>query len=89
MNWNEAFGEAAVRRVKADVRHICDQIPSRLAGSEAGKRMAEYSAAGLRAAGLEATVYEIPGLVSFPERGRLALHDHRLRPLGGPLRRRW
>ncbi len=74
MNWNEAFGEAAVRRVKADVRHICDQIPSRLAGSDAGRRMAEYSAAGLRAAGLEATVHEIPGLVSFPERGRLALH---------------
>lgn len=74
MNWNEEFDTAAVQRVRDDVHRICNEIPSRLAGSEAGRRMAEYSAARLRDAGLDATVHEIPGLVSFPRRGRLLLH---------------
>ncbi len=74
MNWSQEFDAAAVQRVRDDVRHICDEIPSRLAGSDAGRRMAEYSAARLRDAGLDATVHELPGLVSFPERGRLQLH---------------
>jgi hypothetical protein len=73
MDWNQEFDTEAVERVREDVRRICDDIPSRLAGSDAGRRMAEYSAAGLRAAGLEATVHELPGLVSFPRRGRLVL----------------
>jgi hypothetical protein len=73
MDFRDAFGEAAVARVRADVQWICDEIPSRLAGSEAGERMAQYSAAVLRAAGLDATVHEIPGLVSFPKRGRFRL----------------
>ncbi len=54
--------------VKAHVEHITTNIPSRLAGSANAKRMAEYSAAALRKSGVEATVHEMPGLVSFPDK---------------------
>ena len=57
--------------VKAHVEHITSQIPSRLAGSPNGKRMAEYSAAALRHAGVAAQVHELPGLVSFPEKAQM------------------
>ena len=39
---------------KAHIEHITTQIPSRLAGSANGKRMAEYSAAALTKAGVDA-----------------------------------
>jgi hypothetical protein len=57
-----------VENVRANIEHICEKIPSRLAGSENGRRMAEYSAAALRAVGVASTVHTLPGLVSFPER---------------------
>ena len=53
-------------RVRAHVEHITTQIPSRLAGSENGRRMAEYSASALKDVGVSAQVFELPGLVSFP-----------------------
>ena len=56
--------------VQAHVEHITTEIPSRLAGSANGKRMAEYSAAALTKAGVSARVHEMPGLVSFPGAGR-------------------
>ena len=34
-----------VENVRANIEHICEKIPSRLAGSENGRRMAEYGAA--------------------------------------------
>jgi hypothetical protein len=52
--------------VRAHVEHITTQIPSRLAGSENGRRMAEYSASALKKSGVSAQVFELPGLVSFP-----------------------
>lgn len=58
-------------RVRADVERITTEIPSRLAGSENGRRVAEYSRDALRAAGIEAEVQETPGLVSFPGKGEL------------------
>lgn len=61
----------SVERVRADVERITTQIPSRLAGSENGRRMAEYSRDALRAAGVPAEVQETPGLVSFPGKGEL------------------
>src|SRR5262245_42423408 len=57
--------------VKAHVEHITTQIPSRLAGSANGKRMAEYSAAALPREGVSARVHEMPAPVSFPEQGEL------------------
>lgn len=61
----------SVERVRADVERITTQIPSRLAGSENGRRMAEYSRDALLAAGVQAEVQETPGLVSFPGKGEL------------------
>src|SRR4051812_988941 len=52
--------------VRGHVEHITTQIPSRLAGSENGRRMAEYSSAALKRSGVSAQVFEMPGLVSFP-----------------------
>ncbi len=57
--------------VKVHVERITADIPSRLAGSINGRRMAEYSAAALTAAGVAAKIHEMPGLVSFPDKGQL------------------
>lgn len=57
--------------VRAHVEHITTQIPSRLAGSPNGKRMAEYSRDALAKAGVPAQIYELPGLVSFPEKAEM------------------
>ena len=57
--------------VKAHVEAITTGIPSRLAGSPNGKRMAEYSAGALTKAGVSAQVHEMPGLVSFPEKAEM------------------
>lgn len=62
-----------VDNVRADVEHITQKIPSRLAGSENQRRMAEYSAAKLKAAGIDANVFHVPGLVSFPEKAELKI----------------
>ena len=66
---------AAVKaaNVQADVEHITTKIPSRLAGSENGRRMAEYSAEALGKAGVAAKIYEMPGLVSFPEKAEMRI----------------
>ena len=60
-------GAVSADRVRAHVDHITTQIPSRLAGSENGRRMAQYSASALTDSGVSAQVHELPGLVSFPE----------------------
>ena len=57
--------------VKAHVAHITTELPSRLAGSPNGRRMAEYSAAALAKSGVTAKVHEMPGLVSFPEKAEM------------------
>jgi hypothetical protein len=57
--------------VKAHVERITSDIPSRLAGSANGKRMAEYSASELTKAGVSAKIHELPGLVSFPEKAEM------------------
>ncbi|HEX5505958.1 MAG TPA: hypothetical protein VFW96_25295, partial [Thermomicrobiales bacterium] len=61
-----------LREVSADnawesVRHITATIPSRLAGSEHARRMAEFARQRLRDAGVASELHEFPGLVSFPE----------------------
>jgi hypothetical protein len=57
--------------VRAHVEHITTTMPSRLAGSENARRMAEYSAAALGKVGVSATVFEMPGLVSFPDKAEM------------------
>ena len=71
MSEENVVSAVSAANVKAHVEHITTEIPSRLAGSANGKRMAEYSAAALTKAGVSATVLEMPGLVSFPEQGEL------------------
>jgi Peptidase family M28 len=65
--------ELSADNVRAHVEHIALEIPSRLAGSENGRRMAEYSAKALRDAGVGAEVHELPGLVSFPGRAEFRI----------------
>jgi hypothetical protein len=60
------LSEVSGDRARAHVRHIGEQIPSRLAGSPNCERMAAYALRELQAAGVEAIRYEYPGLVSFP-----------------------
>jgi hypothetical protein len=71
MSEQSILASLSVDNVRAHVEHITQKIPSRLAGSENGRRMAEYSAAALRAAGVGAAVQDLPGLVSFPDRAEL------------------
>jgi hypothetical protein len=71
MSEESVVAAVSAANAKAHIEHITTQIPSRLAGSPNGKRMAEYSAAALTKAGVEARVHEMPGLVSFPEKGEM------------------
>lgn len=49
------------------IEQITSEIPSRLAGSENSRRMAEYSRDRFAEAGLDVRLHEFRGLVSFPE----------------------
>jgi len=69
-------GKSVVEAVRAEnvrdrVRVICEQIPSRLAGSENGRRMAEFNAEAMRSVGVAAEVRTLDALVSFPRPGKL------------------
>ena len=68
MSERDILHALSVDNVRAHVEHICEHIPSRLAGSENQRRMAEYSLKSLRESGVEACIFNIPGLVSFPEK---------------------
>jgi len=63
--------DVSADRVRAHVEHITANIPSRLAGSENARRMAQYSAAALTGEGIAARVLEMPGLVSFPDKAEM------------------
>src|SRR5215217_7374453 len=67
MSEERVVGAVSADEVRGHVERITTTIPSRLAGSENGRRMAEYSAAALTKSGVPARVFEMPGLVSFPE----------------------
>ena len=71
MSEQSILNALAVDNVERTTIHISDHIPSRLAGSENGRRMAEYSRDRMAAEGIEARVHEFPGLVSFPGAARL------------------
>ena len=71
MSRNAILAAVSAANVRKHVEHITTTMPSRLAGSANAKRMAEYSLEQLRAAGAEARMHELPGLVSFPDKGEL------------------
>ena len=67
MSREQVVAEASAQNVRANVERIVREIPHRAAGAPNGKRMAEYSRDAMRALGLEATMHELPAVVSFPE----------------------
>ncbi len=60
--------EISAKNVRANVEKIVRDIPHRAAGSDNGRRMAEYSRDAMLKAGLtDVKIYELPAIVSFPE----------------------
>ncbi|MEM0908938.1 MAG: M28 family peptidase, partial [Pseudomonadota bacterium] len=60
--------------VRTHVEAIVTDIPHRAAGSENGRRMAQYSCDAMKAAGVAATqIHELPAIVSFPEHAECRL----------------
>ncbi len=73
MSREQVVAEASAQNVRANVERIVREIPHRAAGAPNGKRMAEYSRDAMRALGLEATMHELPAVVSFPEHAELRI----------------
>ena len=58
----------SAKNVRANVEKIVREIPHRAAGSENGRRMAEYSRDAMKAIGVDdVAIHELPAVVSFPE----------------------
>ncbi|RIK47343.1 MAG: hypothetical protein DCC58_00070 [Chloroflexi bacterium] len=67
MPFQDILQSLSLDRAWQHLETITTDIPSRLAGSENARRMAEYADAEQRAAGLASRTTTFPGLVSFPE----------------------
>ncbi|MCX7142751.1 MAG: M28 family metallopeptidase [Proteobacteria bacterium] len=68
MSKQQVVAEVSAKNVRAHAERIVKDIPHRAAGSENGRRMAEYSRDAMLAAGVSDTVmHELPAIVSFPE----------------------
>ncbi len=67
MPLDDILREVSVDNAWDHIEHITEQIPTRLAGSENSRRMAEYAYETFGKAGLSSQMHEFPGLVSFPE----------------------
>lgn len=67
MALDDVLREVSVENAWRHIEHITGQIPSRLAGSENSRRMAEYAYHVFQEAGLDSSMHHFPGLVSFPE----------------------
>ena len=82
MSEQQILSELSVDNIRKHVRHIVETMPSRLSGTPNAARMAEYSAAELKRAGVAARVETIPGLVSFPREAELTIlaPEHRVLP---------
>lgn len=68
MSKAEVVAAVSAANVRANVERIVRDLPHRAAGSENGRRMAEYSRDAMKAVGVdEVTIHELPAVVSFPE----------------------
>lgn len=68
MSREAALADVSAERVKEDVERIVTDIPHRAAGSDNGRRMAEYSRDAMRRNGIDQVeIHELPAIVSFPE----------------------
>src|SRR4051812_20446633 len=72
MTEDAILSSVSAARVRGHVETITTEIPSRLAGSDNARRMAQYSRDALQEVGVAAEICDLPGLVSFP--GRAELH---------------
>lgn len=73
MTLEKILNEISVDNAWSHIKHITKNIPSRLAGSENSRRMAEYAYETFQSAGLESRMHEFLGLVSFPEAAQVRL----------------
>lgn len=68
MSKAQVIEEISAKNVRVHVERIVREIPHRAAGSENGRRMAEYSRDAMREVGVtDAVIHELPAIVSFPE----------------------
>lgn len=68
MSKTQVIEEISAKNVRAHVKKIVREIPHRAAGSENGRRMAEYSRNAMLEVGVtDAVIHELPAIVSFPE----------------------
>jgi hypothetical protein len=67
VSFEDILRDVSVDNAWRHIEHITERIPSRLAGSDNSRRMAEYAAEVFTAAGLQSQMDEFLGLVSFPE----------------------
>ena len=67
MSIESILNEISVDRAWSHLEHITQNIPTRLAGSENSRRMAEYANEQLAQQGLTSRMHQFQGLVSFPE----------------------
>jgi hypothetical protein len=75
MSEDRLLDELSPEAVRSDIAYIAEKIPSRLAGSERGEEMADYSRRRLEQNGAQARVDAFPALVSFPEIGDCTVTD--------------
>lgn len=73
MGLDAILNDLSADRAWSHLKEITEQIPSRLAGTENSRRMAEYAHQTLGNAGLDSTMHEFPGLVSIPEEAAVRL----------------
>ena len=66
MALDDILREVSVDNAWAHIEHITETIPSRLAGTENSRRMAEYANETFGKAGLSSQMHDFPGLVSIP-----------------------
>ena len=74
MPLEDVLGALSTQRTWAMIEEITSEIPSRLAGSENSRRMAEYSRDRFAEAGLECTAPRVPrfGLIPGSRGGEAA-----------------
>ena len=66
MALDDILREVSVDNAWAHIEHITETIPSRLAGTENSRRMAEYANETFGKAGLTSQMHDFQGLVSIP-----------------------
>jgi hypothetical protein len=68
MSEDVVLADVSAENIRADVERIVTTLPYRAAGSENGRKMAAYSREALLRSGVpDATVHELPAIVSFPK----------------------